>query len=129
MNFIVNQMVQLQIIHITHRHRAVKRLAGAAVIKDSFRVLTHTGLGQDCRNIIIIRAVKNRCSHMQTQPFGGHAQVGFQNLADVHTGRYAQRVQHNLHRRAVRQERHILLRQNPGNNTFVTVTTSHFIAN
>ena len=59
----------------------------------------------------------------------GVAEVDLQNLSDVHTRRHAQRVQNDIQRRTIRQERHILLRQNAGDNTLVAVTARHLIAN
>ena len=54
-------------------------------------------------------------------------QVNFQNLTDVHTGRYAQRVQYDVHRTTVRHVRHVFHRQNARYHTFVTVATRHFV--
>ena len=51
-----------------------------------------------------------------------------QNLTDVHTGRYAQGVQHDMYRFAAGQEGHILTRHNAGNNTLVTMAACHLIA-
>ena len=66
--------------------------------------------------------------HLPAQGLGRVAQVDLQHLADVHTGRHAQRVQHDIQRSAVGQVGHILLRQNAGNDTLVTVTAGHLIA-
>ena len=54
--------------------------------------------------------------------------MDLQNLPDVHTGRDAQGVQDNIQRRAIRQERHVLLGQDPGDDALVTVTAGHLIA-
>ena len=54
--------------------------------------------------------------------------MSFQNLPNVHTGRNAQRIQHNVNGRTVRQEGHILLAHNLRNNALVTVPPAHFIA-
>src|SRR5216683_2159274 len=51
-----------------------------------------------------------------------------QNLADVHTRWYAKRIEYDLDRSSVRQVRHILFRQNAGNDTFVTVASGHLVA-
>ena len=64
----------------------------------------------------------------QPSVLGRVAQMDLQNLPDVHTGRDAQGVQHNIQRRAIRQERHILLRQDAGDDALVTVTAGHLIA-
>src|SRR5580704_8285262 len=57
------------------------------------------------------------------------SEVGFENLSHVHTGGDAQRIQNDLDRRAVVEVRHVLFWQNPRNDTLVTVTAGHFVAN
>ena len=59
----------------------------------------------------------------------GPAQMGLQNLADIHARGHAQRVEHDFHRRAVGQERHIFFRQNAGQDALVAVAAGHLIAN
>ena len=54
--------------------------------------------------------------------------MSFQNLADIHTGRYTQRIQHDLYRLAAGQEWHIFTRHNTGNYTLITMAACHFIA-
>ena len=51
----------------------------------------------------------------------------FEDLTDVHTGRYAQRVQNDVDRTAVLVMGHILDRTDLGDNTLVTVTTRHLV--
>ena len=65
---------------------------------------------------------------MQAQSLGGPAQVRFQNLADVHTGRNAQRIEHDLHRRAIRQIRHVLFRNDARDHALVAVAAGHLVA-
>ena len=50
------------------------------------------------------------------------------HLSDIHTGRHAQRIQHDIQRTSVRQERHIFHRKDTGNHTLVTVTAGHLIS-
>ena len=54
--------------------------------------------------------------------------MDLEHLTDVHTGRNAQRVQHDIERRTVGQEGHILLRQDAGDNALVAVTAGHLVA-
>ena len=54
--------------------------------------------------------------------------MGLQDLADVHTTRNAERVEHDLDRRAVRQVRHVLLGQDPRDHALVAVATGHLVA-
>ena len=51
----------------------------------------------------------------------------FQDLADVHSRRYTQRVQHDIDRLAIFKEWHIFDRHDRRNNTLVTVTASHLV--
>ena len=53
--------------------------------------------------------------------------MNLQHLPDIHTGRHAQRVQHNIQRPAVRKKRHILYRKHTGNHTLVSMTSCHLI--
>ena len=52
----------------------------------------------------------------------------FQNLTHVHTAGHAQRIEHDLDRRAVGQERHVFHRQNLGDHTLVAVAAGHLVA-
>ena len=56
------------------------------------------------------------------------AQVGLEDLADVHPAGHAQRVEDDVHRRAVRQEGHVLLRQDLGHDALVAVAAGHLVA-
>ena len=179
MDLVVYKMVQFQVIHIAHRNRIVKRLAGTAVIQRSlsiddiqlafrkqhfilfgFFLLIHADalifsglwiidqfdnvlaldvftrpdftaeprLLQAVQNIFLACAVERRRHHLDAKLFGRASQMHFQHLTDIHTRRNAQRIQNDVQRRAVRKERHILRRKNSGNDAFVSVPASHFIA-
>jgi hypothetical protein len=56
------------------------------------------------------------------------AERGLQDLPDVHAARHAERVEHDLHRRAVGQERHVLLGHDPGDDALVAVAARHLVA-
>ena len=71
---------------------------------------------------------RRRGHDLDAASLGCVAEVDFQNLTDVHTGRNAQRVQHDVQRGAVGQVGHILLRQDAGNDTLVAVAAGHLIA-
>ena len=58
----------------------------------------------------------------------GPAQVRFENLAHVHAARHAQRVEQDVDRRAVRQERHVLFGQDLGDDALVAVAAGHLVA-
>src|SRR5699024_886756 len=76
----------------------------------------------------LVRAVKDRSRNIETEGCRCKTQMDLQHLSDIHTGRYAQRVQHDIQRTSVRQERHIFHRKHTGNDTLVTVTSRHLVA-
>ena len=51
-----------------------------------------------------------------------------EDLADVHAARHAQRVEHDVDRRAVRQVGHVLERQHLGDDALVAVPAGHLVA-
>src|SRR5438270_7611657 len=58
----------------------------------------------------------------------GPAQMGFKNLAHVHAAGNAERIEHDLHRRAIGEIGHLFLRQNARDDALVSVATGHLIA-
>ena len=72
--------------------------------------------------------VEHRRDRAEAELRAGPAQVRLQNLTDVHAARHAQRIEHDLHRRAVFQERHVFDRQNLRDHALVTVAAGHLVA-
>ena len=99
------------------RLRPVKRQIGIIV-----------GQIQGIHDIQLIGTVKHGGGHVEAQGSGSQGQMNLQYLSNVHTGRHAQRIQHDIQRTSVGQVRHIFHRQNPGNHTLVTVTACHLVA-
>ena len=58
----------------------------------------------------------------------GPPEVRLENLSDVHSARHAERVEHDVHRTAVGEERHVLLGHDAGNDTLVAVASGHLVA-
>ena len=65
---------------------------------------------------------------LQAHAASAPAQVHFQNLTDVHTARYAKRIENEIDRRAIFEIRHIFDGQDVTHDALVTVTTGHLIA-
>ncbi len=61
-------------------------------------------------------------------PAGAVAEVGLEHLADVHAARHAERVEDDVDRRAVGQERHVLDRQDLGDDALVAVAAGELVA-
>ena len=56
------------------------------------------------------------------------SEVRFEDLTDVHTRGHAERVEDDLDRSSIGEVRHILFRQNAGDDTLVTVASGHLVA-
>ena len=82
---------------------------------------------QGILDVDLVGSVKYRRGNIEAQRLCRKAQMNLQHLPDIHTGGHAQRVQHDIQRTSVRQERHILHRKHAGNNTLVTMASRHFI--
>jgi hypothetical protein len=54
--------------------------------------------------------------------------VGLEHLADVHAAGHAERVEHDVDRRAVLEERHVLLREDLGDDALVAVPAGQLVA-
>ncbi len=128
MDLIVNEVVEFKVIHIAYRNSVVKLLSGASVIKNCLSVLRQTCFTEALADISLVRAVEYRCHDLPAELLCGHAEVDLKHLTDIHTGRNAERVQADIKRCSVLEERHILLRQYTGNNALVSMAARHLIA-
>ena len=54
--------------------------------------------------------------------------MGFEDLPDVHARRHAERVEHDIDRRTVLQIRHVLFREDAGQDALVAVPAGHLVA-
>ena len=162
MDLVVDQVVQLQHVHIAHGDRLRERFAGAAVEQARLAVLADHLVTVAVRQGGLEQALDNVGAHavedgrgdrrVRSALFGalGHvllplglqigveadvpagvrdpAEVQFQHLAEVHSRRHAQRVEHDVDRGAVRQERHVLLGQDARDAALVAVTAGQLVA-
>jgi len=68
------------------------------------------GETQQHADLGLVRALEDGCLGVEAQQVRRPAQVRLEDLADVHPARHPERVEHDVHRRPVGEERHILLR-------------------
>ncbi len=83
---------------------------------------------QSVHDIILVGAVENRRGHVEAKGLRRQGQVNLQHLPDVHTGRHAQGIQHDVQGTAVGQIGHILHRKHTGDHTLVAVAACHLVA-
>ena len=109
MHLIVNHVAQLQEVSHTHRSRLVETLTSTTIIQVRLTVARNTSFVCPFVQIIQSRTIEDRSSELNVQLTSGPTQHGLENLSQVHTRRHTQRVQADIHRSTVFQERHILL--------------------
>ena len=107
MDFFINEVMELEVVHITYCYRVIETLACTAVNKPCLTVLAVTCVFKTLENVLLMSAVKYRSHNLPAKRFCGITEVNLKNLTDVHTRRYAQGLQYNNQRATVRQERHI----------------------
>ncbi len=132
-NFIVDQVNELDHVHDTDGNAVFKRFARSAVEYLEFAVHFAVGVEQvvlleQLFNVLLRRAVEYGRGDFPAELAAHVAEVNFQHLPDVHTGRHAERVEQNLQGSAVGQERHVALRKHTGNDALVSVAARHLVA-
>ena len=84
---------------------------------------------QSIHDIMLVCTIEDWCRYVKSKYLCSKAKVNLKHLSDIHTGRYAQWVQHDIKWTTIWQEWHIFYRKYTGNNTLVTMTSSHLITN
>ena len=128
MDLVVHQMVELQEVNPSDCDVVIELLARTAVVHLTLSIFAQACLAQSIADRCLVCAIKDRCSDLPTKSLSRVTQVDFTHLTDIHTGRNAQRIKHDIQRSTVRQIRHVFPRQNTRYNTLVSVTAGHLIA-
>ena len=79
-------------------------------------------------DLLLVRALEHRRLRVEAEQLRGPPEVGLEDLSDVHAARHAERVEHDVDRLAVGEERHVLLGDDAGNDTLVAVASGHLVA-
>ena len=70
----------------------------------------------------------DRLPDLEPQAGASPAEMGLQNLTDVHATRHAERIEHDVDRLAVGEERHVLRRHDLRHHALVAVAAGHLVA-
>src|SRR5262249_28999196 len=100
-HLVVDEVMQLKHIDVADRSLLLERLAGATIEELRLAVSRQAGGAEQVIDFRFARAVEDGCHGLETQLRASPTEMRFQNLADVHAARNAQRIQQNLHRRAI----------------------------
>src|SRR5262249_36217177 len=70
----------------------------------------------------------DRLPDLEPEAGAGPAKMRFENLADVHAARHAERIEHDVDLCSVLKERHVLDRYDLGHHALVAVAARHLVA-
>ena len=70
----------------------------------------------------------DRLADLETEAGAGPAEMRLEDLPDVHAARHAERIEHDVDRRAVGEERHVLDRHDLRHHALVAVAAGHLVA-
>src|SRR5918994_1832 len=145
-DLVVHEVVQLEDVHVAHGHRFRERLARAAVeehglpgaVDEPDAVPGRAGAVEEADDLVLPHAVEDGRGDagagrgvpgiLRDQPgpvrvardlpasAGGPAEVELEDLPDVHPARDTERVEHDVDRGAVLEERHVLDGQDLGDD-------------
>ena len=87
-----------------------------------------TGQLEQQPDLALVRALEHRRLGIEAEDPRRPPEVGLQDLPDVHAARHAERVEHDVDRPTVREERHVLLGNDSGHDALVPVTARHLVA-
>src|SRR5579864_8481436 len=126
-DLVLHQVRELEHVDHPDGHRLVELLAGPAVAQANLAVHGQPRLLQLFDDRFHRRAVEHGSCDLLADGGRDPAEVRLQHLAEVHTARHAERVEHDVDRCAVRKVRHVLGGHDPGDHALVAVAAGHLV--
>jgi hypothetical protein len=135
-----DEVVELEHVDDADDDLLLEGLAGETVVKNRlalgadpalgalFLLLDLAGLEEKLVDLGLLNTVEHGRSGMEVKVAAGETEIGLEELTQVHTRRHAERIKNNVHRLAIRKERHITAWKNARDDTLVSVTTGHLIS-
>src|SRR5712691_279946 len=139
-DLVVDEVGELEHVDVAHGDLLLEGLACHAVDQLALSrrqqvgaqrvalLLADVGLLHVRLNLLLLRPVEDRRREVAAQDLGRPAEMGLEDLTHVHARRHAERVEDDLHRRPVREVRHVLVGQDAGDDALVAVAAGHLVA-
>src|SRR6185369_1789392 len=127
-DLVIHEVRKFQHVQIAHRDALIERIAGAAVVQVHLAVLRQAGLLELALDLLDRGPGEHRRRAVVAQRVRRPAEVGLEDLADVHAARHAERVQDDLHHLAIRQVGQVFLRHDARHHALVAVAAGHLVA-
>ena len=128
MDLVLDEVVQLEHVDIAHGDVLLERAAVAPVAQLDLPALREPGVAQGLLDRLFLRAVEDGGGDLDPESLRGPAEMRLEDLADVHPARHAERVEDDIDRRAIREERHVLDRKDLRDDALVAVAAGHLVA-
>src|SRR5581483_8778565 len=127
-DLVVDEMRELQHVDVADGDGTAETLPRAPVTQPRLAVRGETRVLQPLADVFRVRAVEHRRRDVEPEHRGGPSEMGLHDLPEIHARRDAERVEHDVDRRAVLEVRHVLFRQHLGDDALVAVTAGHLVA-
>src|SRR5689334_17030777 len=125
MHLVVDHVTELQHVDNSNCCGLVEFFTSTTVVEICASELRQAGLGYPLVDLLISSTVENWRCEFHTELQSCPSENGFIDLAQVHTRRHTERIEHDVNRCSVLQVRHVFVADNLRNDTLVTVTTGH----
>src|SRR5207244_4249036 len=79
-------------------------------------------------DLALAGAREHRRFGVEAEDARGPPEMCLENLAYVHSGRHAERIEHYINRPSIRKKGHILFWHDAGNDSFIAVASRHLVA-
>ncbi len=100
-DLVIDHVVELEHVLVAHRDLIVISLTGLAIIQSNLAIFRQACLAELFFDLIFSQAVQNRGRRLVTELLGREAKMGFQKLAQVHTGNDTKGRENDIDRSAV----------------------------
>ena len=135
-DLVLHEVVKLEHVDLPDRDLAVEQLARAAVAQLDLAVLGQVvvAVPVDARvderlaDVLLGGAVEDRRRGLVAHGLERPAEVGLEDLADVHPARHPERVEDDVDRGPIREVGHVLEGQDLGDDSLVAVAAGHLVA-
>src|SRR5437870_6161548 len=128
-------MAKLHHVDVTNNDFLIKGVSGTPIKKPRFTGFLHPrktflllGVVQIISDLFLRDSVEHWGRHSESECLCSDAEMGLQDLTNIHAARDTKRIQHDLYWRSICQEGHIFFRNDAGDDAFISVATSHLIS-
>ena len=127
MHLVIDHVAELDHVDDTDCRILVKPVTCTSIPEMSPAELRETCLVSILAEFVKACTVENRSAELHAELLACPSENCLVNLSEVHSGRHTERVEDNVHRSSVLEERHILLPDNLGHDTLVSVASGHLV--